>query len=452
MNPTRVTNIFRPTAVTSLQHQIKTMHQTGASVCTAGGRHAMGGQQFATNTLLIDTSGLNRVLDFDREQGLITVEAGIQWPALVNYLTEQQAGVTDAWGIRQKPTGTDSISLGGSMSANAHGRGLGLSPIVQDIERFTLINAQGRQVTCSRSENPDLFRLAIGGYGLFGVISDVTLRLSQREKIRRDVRLLPIEAVVPAFDEALANGYCYGDYQFAIDPNRPDFLKTGIFSIYKPVSPDTPIPDDPKKLTLAEWANLVYLAHTDKSLAFEQYADHYLKTHGQIYWSDTHQLSTYSDSYHDRLNQRMGLTYPATEMITELYVPRHRLPELMTGCSTCLRAHDASLIYGTVRLIEPDRETFLPWAKDRYACVIFNLHTPHTPLGIAQATQTFRQLIDNALDLGGSYYLTYHRYATRQQVERAYPQFQAFLRLKQQYDPAECFQSTWYRHYKRLFA
>jgi hypothetical protein len=53
---------------------------------------------------------------------------------------------------------------------------------------------------------------------------------------------------------------------------------------------------------------------------------------------------------------------------------------------------------------------------------------------------------------GGSYYLTYHRYATREQVEACYPQFPEFLRLKRQHDPEERFQSDWYRHYKKLFA
>jgi FAD/FMN-containing dehydrogenase len=53
---------------------------------------------------------------------------------------------------------------------------------------------------------------------------------------------------------------------------------------------------------------------------------------------------------------------------------------------------------------------------------------------------------------GGSYYLTYHRDATRGQVESCYPQFAQFLRLKKQYDPDERFQSDWYRHYRKMFA
>ena len=75
-----------------------------------------------------------------------------------------------------------------------------------------------------------------------------------------------------------------------------------------------------------------------------------------------------------------------------------------------------------MRLIERDEETFLAWARERFACVIFNLHVEHTPAAIERAVGTFRGLIDLGLARGGSYYLTYHRWARRDQVERAYPQ------------------------------
>ena len=56
-----------------------------------------------------------------------------------------------------------------------------------------------------------------------------------------------------------------------------------------------------------------------------------------------------------------------------------------------LRRRRANVIYGTVRLIEKDDETFLAWARDRYACVIFNLHIEHTPQKIEQAAAAFRR-------------------------------------------------------------
>ncbi len=84
--------------------------------------------------------------------------------------------------------------------------------------------------------------------------------------------------------------------------------------------------------------------------------------------------------------------------------------------------------------------------------MIFNLRTPHTAAGIERTHEAFRKLTDVSLDLGGGFYLTYHRAATAEQVNRAYPQFRDFLARKERYDPAGVFQSDWYRHYRRLFA
>jgi hypothetical protein len=60
-------------------------------------------------------------------------------------------------------------------------------------------------------------------------------------------------------------------------------------------------------------------------------------------------------------------------------------------------------------------------------------------------------LIDHAIVRGGSYFLTYHRWATAEQVEACYPQFRKFLARKLAHDPEERFQSDWYRHYRDAF-
>jgi hypothetical protein len=56
-----------------------------------------------------------------------------------------------------------------------------------------------------------------------------------------------------------------------------------------------------------------------------------------------------------------------------------------------------------------------------------------------------------AIARGGSYFLTYHKYATREQLLACYPQFPGFLRLKEVYDPDRRFQSDWYRYYAEMF-
>jgi FAD/FMN-containing dehydrogenase len=68
------------------------------------------------------------------------------------------------------------------------------------------------------------------------------------------------------------------------------------------------------------------------------------------------------------------------------------------------------------------------------------------------SARAFRGLIDLAIARGGSYYLTYHRFATREQVTKCHPKFEDFLALKEKYDPDNRFQSDWYRHYRTMFA
>lgn len=448
LNRTWVTSVLTPRTGDELRQIVR----SSPSLAMAGGRHAMGGQQFAADTPLIDIRQMNRVLSFDPERGIVEIEPGIQWPELVAYLVGAQRDRARQWGIAQKQTGADRLTLAGSLSANAHGRGLTMKPIIGDVESIRLIDASGREIECSRTSNSELFSLAIGGYGLFGVMSAIRLRLVPRRKVQRVVEVQNVDTVMAAFESRIAEGYLYGDFQFAIDERSPNFLRSGVFSCYRPVADDTPMPEKQGELAPEDWMKLLYLTHADRDAVYQQYVGYYLSSSGQLYWSDEHQLSYYPDDYHLTIDKLTGATIRGTEMITELYVPRPRLAEFMAAAADELKRREVPVIYGTVRLIERDDESFLPWARQRYACVIFNLHTEHSPAGTERAASAFRALIDLALARSGNYFLTYHRWARRDQVEAGYPQFAEFLRLKERYDPGKKFQSEWYRHYEAMFA
>ena len=452
LNPTRVDRIVPVASERAVRSAILSARSDGKPVAIAGGRHAMGGQQFATDAVLLDVRGMKDILHLDREHGIVEVEAGIEWPDLIQGLLAMQQDGAAPWTIVQKQTGADRLTLGGSVSANAHGRGLALRPIIGEVEFFTLMDGDGQSHTCSRTANAELFRLAIGGYGLFGVITRLRLRLMRRTKLERVVELADAADLIATFEDRIASGYLYGDYQFSTDRASEGFLKTGVFSSYRPLSSHAAIADDAKELTEADWRSLYYLSHTDTRRAYETYTSYYLSTSGQHYWSDTHQLSVYIDSYHDALDRQLSATHKGSEMISELYVPRSALAAFLSGIRADLRQNEVQLIYGTIRLIERDTESFLAWAREPWACMVVNLHVEHTDEGVTRAAADFRRLIDRAIEYGGSYFLTYHRWATRKQVEACYPQLPDFLRLKRQYDPGEIFQSDWYGHYKRMFA
>ena len=450
LNRTRVRELLMPRTREELAEIVRSASRKGLPISVSGCRHSMGGQQFATDSICIDTRPLARVISFDQERGLIEVEGGVQWPKLIRTYLDAQQENAKQWGIAQKQTGADTFTLGGSLSSNVHGRGLAMKPLISNIESFTLINADGKSVRCSRDENNELFRVAIGGYGLFGLIDSVTLRLVPRQKLRRVVEIIHAGDLPKRFEERIAQEFLYGDFQFSVDEKSPDFLQRGVFSCYQPIDEHDPIVAE-KKLRNDDWLDLLRLAYTDREKAFKRYSDYYLSTNGQTYWSDTSQLSAYLPNYAKKLREQIG-GEESSLIITEIYVPRTDLPDFLAQAAKLLRSNRTIVIYGTVRLIEKDDESFLAWAKESYACIIFNLLTLHKPDGIKASARSFRCLIDLAIARGGSYYLTYHKFAKPEQLIACYPQFKQFLNLKRKYDPTERFQSEWYRYYRNLFA
>ena len=450
LNRTEVSRIEAPKSLEELQRVVLKAAEARESLSIMGGRHSMGGQQFLTDGVLLDTCGLDRMLSLDSEKGLITVEAGIMWDTLVSGLQKKQQGMPRRWSIVQKQTGADHLSIGGALAANGHGRGLSYAPIVQDVESVELVDASGALCHCSRTENRELFSLAIGGYGLFGVIYSATLRLMPAHHLRRVVEVTTIDALEQRFADRKAEGFTYGDFQYMTDESSPDFLRRGVLSCYRPVPEEEMGTVEPPRLLLTrdDWLKLLHLSHSDKARAFDEYAGFYQRTDGQTYGSDTFQLSMYIDGYHRELDQQLFGGTRCSETITEVYVPLPRLAEFMHAAAEELVRRRADVIYGTIRLIEQDDETFLHWAKRTYACIVFNLHFEHSEQGVDKVADDLRCLIDLATERDGSYFLTYNRFATPEQLTHCYPQFGEFLRLKRQYDPDGVFSSDWHRAYQ----
>jgi FAD/FMN-containing dehydrogenase len=234
LNRTRIRTLLRPRTETEVIDAVRLAVGKGNPLSVCGSRHSMGGQQFLTDGICVDTRSLSQVRRFDRERGLIETDAGIQWPQLIKNYLDLQQNSSRQWGIAQKQTGADTFTLGGSLSSNIHGRGLAMKPLISNVESFTLIDESAKMIRCSRTENFELFRLAIGGYGLFGLISTVTLQLVPRRKLRRVVEIIDRDDLKRRFEERIADGYLYGDFQYSIDEKSSDFLRRGVFSCYQP--------------------------------------------------------------------------------------------------------------------------------------------------------------------------------------------------------------------------
>jgi FAD/FMN-containing dehydrogenase len=450
-NPTWVDRVEQPTSPAEVQALIKVARKRRKIISVSGSRHATGGQQFAERSVLVDMRRMNSILDLDTKSGVLSIAGGIEWPALIQgYLKAQ--GDTPAWGIRQKQGGGDHMTIGGALSANAHGHCLGAPPLISDVEWIEIVTADKKAQKCSRTEEKELFSLAIGGYGLFGIITAVGLRLTPRRKVRRSVETLTLAEVVSLVEKRAANGAAFGYFQYNTDETSLEFMRTGVLTTYVTVGQDTPLGEANADIDEASLASLLALAHKDRRSAYAHYAKFELSKNANVEWSDLHQLSSYPSGYHAALDRNLGDESKGADLIWEFYVPRNELITFLEESRRALLKSETPLIYGTVRFIEQDRDSFLAWAKKRYACVILTPHYPGGSAGVVKASELYRQLAQAATKHGGSFYLTYNRFAVRSEMDAAYPQFSEFLQLKRKYDPTELFQSDWYRHYRDLYA
>ena len=270
----------------------------------------------------------NEIVSFDGERGLITVQSGIGWNDLEFALNRIQERQRNAWCVNQRQTGLNMLTVGGTLAANAHGHGLILKPFVQDIESFRIITHDSKVLSCRRDENKELFALAIGGYGLFGVVSEVTVRLVPRIKLKRVVTLTSVENIESEVAASEGRGCRYAHFQTNIDDSSAGFLRDGFYCDYQTVDRDVP-PSANADIKDDDWRDLVFSVHRDKGKAYENFSRFLQSTNGSVKWSDQWANSFYLPGYHQIIDKRMTSAVASSEVLCEFYVPMHSLPTFM---------------------------------------------------------------------------------------------------------------------------
>ena len=190
LNETRVDSVVRlvPDLTKSeqlLRAALKRGSENGTPISIGGARHSMGGHTLNEDGIYIDTDGFN-AMSVDVPNLRLHVQAGARWRDIVSYLHKHGLAVA----VMQ--TNND-FSVGGSMSVNVHGWQHDTGPVSSTVESFRLMLADGTVKQCSRTENKELFGLAMGGYGLFGVILNVQLRMVKNIMYRSQHRVVSLD-------------------------------------------------------------------------------------------------------------------------------------------------------------------------------------------------------------------------------------------------------------------
>ena len=445
LNQTHVTEVWRipadPTAAeTQLRAVLERARSRGLRVSIAGARHSMGGHTIYPEGIVLDMLPFNRMA-LDVRAGIVRVGAGARWSEVIPYLDSQGFSV----GVMQS---NDNFSVGGSLSVNCHGWQHDRQPIASTVESFRLMKADGTVVVCSRVENAELFSLALGGYGLFGVILDADLRVVPNERYHPESEVIPAEAYVARFLEKVRGrpdiGMVYG--RLSIVPGDQTFLKEAILTVFRRAPCRQ---EDIPPLTASSLSTVrreVYRAQigSDAGKKVRWQAE---KTIGEQIASEfvsrNQLLNEGAEVYQEQNADR-------TDILHEYFIPTENVTVFLAKARAIIPRHKVDLLNVTVRNIFEDKDTVLRYAdRDMFSFVML-FNQPITDDGESVMRGATRELIDAAMACGGRYYLPYRLHATEAQFARAYPRAVAFFERKRFYDRDEIFQNQFYLKYGKL--
>jgi FAD/FMN-containing dehydrogenase len=299
------------------------------------------------------------------------------------------------------------------------------------------MKADGEIVSCSRSQNQELFSLALGGYGLFGVILDVELRVVPNERYRLEQFIVPTEEALLTFDETVLRkpevAMVYA--RMGIVPG--DFLNEVIINaLYRDPPADGKLPELTEK-GMATLRRSLFRgsAGSDYGKKLRWEAETRLQPHlRQKHFSRNQLLNEGVETFQNR-------SKGTTDILHEYFVPRTGVVRFVEDLKRIIPAHKADLLNVTVRSVDGDEDTFLRYADQPMFAFVMLFNQPRDDAGEEAMRAMTVELIDAALETGGRYYLPYRLHATVEQFEKAYPQSQEFWRLKQKYDPGGIFQN-----------
>lgn len=199
--------LFRPTHTEQIATLFEMAKQIGFKVGLRGAGRSYGDAALNSGEALLDFRRMNRILKWDPQAGMITVEPGVTIEQLWRYILE------DGWWLPVTP-GTMFPTIGGCLGANVHGKNNWKAGTMgEHVLEFDALLPDGHHVTCTSKNNAELFYAIIGGMGLLGVFTSITLQMKKVYSGNLDVYAWAepnLKAVLEATDREKENDYIVG--------------------------------------------------------------------------------------------------------------------------------------------------------------------------------------------------------------------------------------------------
>lgn len=433
LNPIIVSGVVKPKSIEELQEVVQT---TSSPLSVGGGRFSMGGQTASADSLHIDMRDLNSIEKFDAQNKTITVQAGIRWCDIQKHIDPFDLSVK----IMQSYA---NFTVGGALSVNAHGRYIGLGPVILSVRSIDVMLADGTITTASPQSNAELFYGTIGCYNALGIIIQVTLELAENTRMKRLSRTLSIAEFSSYFEKEVRN-----------DPNAI-MHNTDIYPpSYKNARATTWIKTEEKPTTKTRLVPLKgaypierYFLWAFTETPFgkwrrEKIIDPILYLRKRIHWRN------YEAGY-DVSELEPKSRKHRTYVLREYFVPVAKFDAFAERMSEIFKRHHVNVLNVSIRHAEKDTGSYLSWANEEmFAFVVYYKQRTRDNAKSRVAVWT-REMNEAAINLGGTFYLPYQIYATSDQFHAAYPKAKELFKLKDTYDPNVRFRNKLWDTYYR---
>ena len=451
LNRTPVYGVAHPRTADDVAQALAFAREHGLQVSVGGTRHSMGGQSSFPGALVLDMRNMDRIR-VDESRRTVRVQAGAIWRDVLEAVHPHGLSVAAMPSI-------DILSVGGTLSSNAHGADFRRGSLASTVRSLLVMRADGTAQTVDREHDPKLFAAVIGGYGLFGVILEAELDLTDSEMYAFEQRTVGYREFPDLFaNEILPDPRHH--LMFAHLSTAPDTLmEQAIVYTYDRTATTSAEPVPPlRRGSDSRFARFVFnLARTGtvgQNVKWKAQRDllPHLRSCRQSRNEALREAEACLVSRNQAMYNGLGLLRNRltqyTDILQEYFVPHDRLVPFLDDVRQMLRAHDAVLMNASIRVVHKD-EVMLSYAGGERFSLVLYLSQEVSEEGNRDMAGLTRELVDAALEHGGSFYLPYQQHYTRADVERAYPALDAFFALQRQYDPDLLFMNRFYSRYGR---
>lgn len=464
LEETRININYYPNTIDDLINIIKDANLKKKKICMCGQKHSMGGHTLIKNGILIDLKNFNKMemvshfkdlnlilkkdnifdyfkTDITGSQYFLKVQSGATWCDIMKYVNN----------YKKTPIVMQSycnFSIGGSISVNAHG--INNIHISDSIVCIKILNSNGDILTLSsNNKNNQLFRLVIGGYGLFGIILEIIIKLQPNYQYHAISEKITVDKFIEYYNNLVNKNDCKISARFNTN-NLNDILILKFIKMEDKEALMIHNLNDKEELIKFKKFIFNFVLTNKFFLKYRNYIDFYNEIPYDFLYAFNKEYLTMNNINSVRTDYAIPFVRSvSTFILFEAFIPQKNFKEFCNNLSNLIKLMPTNiiLINISIRVINGDKISFLSYCPNPVFALVFYFKINKKNDNILG--KFTKKLINLILSLQGTFYLPYRFHYTGNQLRIAYPQIDQFMKLKKIYDPNELFSSNFYLRLKR---